>query len=692
MKNNIKIKNILILCLLVFLSLPITGQTDLQEDVVTENIKGKGRVVDRSAIKLRWAPASPKAWLQGRNYGYLVERHTVMINNKWQDNPKKTVLNPNIKVTPLAGWKEHALKSDYAAVIAQAFYGEDFELNTTANDIGSIINRSSELEQRFTTSVFMAEYDYQAAELAGWAYTDNTTKENEKYLYRIILNRPQKQPGDTAAVFIGFSDKEDLLPPMELRAKWGDKSVMLTWNYELRSREYHSYHVERRSGGMDGKFERITELPFTILNADMREAFYIDSLQNNETQYSYRIIGLTSFGEESPASNVVSGQGEKQPSCIPQIYAGEFISETQAEIFWDFECDESESIDRLQLIRSHKIDGEYSSFVENIDKQIKTLKFEIEEPATYLKLQAIYKNNTRTESYPFRLQQIDSIPPAIPAGLEIVIDSLGVAHLSWQANTETDFQGYRILRSFAGGNEKSVITPQFVKNNFYTDTLSLNLKNEKVYYSLTALDIRYNESAPCPEVAAMKPNTGSLFNPRFTSHKVEGGEVIIQWLTDPLATGLIYMLERQAEDSVYPAVLYTGDYTISSFSDRPETTGNYEYRILVKDTVTEKITASVPLALFVSVNEEKKVSRFSAYVNEKDNYIELSWKKHPKAVLYRIYKQEGNNPMALWREIGSETNRMVDQRISVDTKYTYTILFTTQADGLSKASSVYIDY
>jgi len=692
MKNHI-IKYSIFFLFLSLTHLSVSGQeTDPIQEGPHENIKAKGRITDKSTIKLRWAPVSPKAWLDGRNHGYSVERYTVMANNKWQADPVKIILNPDLKVAPLPGWEEHALGSDYAAVIAQAFYGEDFELSTRTNDVGSIINRSSELEQRFATSVFMAEYDYRAAELAGWAFTDNTIKENEKYLYRVILNRPVRQEGDTAAVFIGFADREDLPAPMELRAKWGDKSVMLTWNYELRSREYHSYHVERKTGA-NGKFERITDLPVTLLNVDMQDALYIDTLQNNEIEYAYRIIGLTSFDEESPASDVVSGHGEKQASCIPQIYAGEFTSENSAEIYWEFKCDEIELVDKLQLVKSEKIDGEYTLHTDLVDKQNKQLQIQIEEPVAYLKLLAVNKNNTHTESYPFRLQKTDSIPPAVPSGLEVTIDSLGVAHLEWKANEESDLQGYRILRSFADKNEKSVLTPRFIKESHYTDTLSLNLMNEKVYYSLTALDIRYNESVACEEVVAVKPNNRTLFTPFFSKHEVTEGKIELEWTVDPSDNSLIYTLERKAENAVHAKTLYTVGNSVNHYTDEPDATGTYEYRIWVKDKQGKISVTPVALELYIRTGgNNNKVSGFNAYVNGKDGYIELSWKKHPAALLYRIYKAEGDRPAALWKEAGPEDNRIVDERVSPDTKYTYTILFTTQADGLSKISSVTANY
>ncbi|MDR0768520.1 MAG: hypothetical protein LBE71_01230, partial [Dysgonamonadaceae bacterium] len=500
-------KLMIYLFLLQFVQSNITLSVQGYNAIATpiENIRARGFVANKNEIKLRWSPANTRAWSDGIKYGYTIKRYTVMVDNRWQEKPDETLLTDNIKPQPLAGWEEYANKSDYAAVMAQAFYGEDFELSASGNsDIGSIINQANELEQRFSTSVFMAEYDYKAAVLAGWAWTDNTIKENERYLYRIYLNRPEALQGDTAAVYIGAEDKKELPKPIGINALFGDKATILSWNYTLLSDTYHSYHIERKSDKEPYKI--ITDLPITALNDEIQEAFYTDSLPYNDVLYTYRIIGLTSFDQSGPYSEEVSGKGEKALGCIPYIYSGDFIDKDRAKIYWEFECEDSSIVDKFSLSVSEDIDGEYQSLVDNILSDKRELDFPLTETHAYIKLSAEAKDGRKTESFPFSLRQIDSIPPAVPIGLKVEIDSLGVAHLIWNENQEPDLLGYRVLRSFTENEEKSSITPKFITLNHYIDSLSLDLGNSFVYYSLTAIDERYNESIPCETVKVAKPN------------------------------------------------------------------------------------------------------------------------------------------------------------------------------------------
>jgi hypothetical protein len=681
-----KLKLSLLICFCI--ALPAMAQ----QNQTPQNIQSKGIVTKDNTIKLRWSPANPKAWVDGRKYGYVVEKYTMSINGVWQQMPQKQKIDKSFKPAPLNDWKQKVENSDYAAVVAQSFYGESFELSSSSKGVGDIINQATELEQRYSTSVFMAEYDYQTAELAGWAWTDLSAKPNERYLYRIYLNRPDKLQGDTTAIYIGIEDKKELPKPIGFNAVWGDKSVLLSWNYALLSNIYHSYHIERKSS-QESKYKRITNLPVTPLNADMNELFYADSLENNELDYSFRIVGMTSFDEESPVSDTISGHGIKKVSCVPYISSAYFTEKDQAHTNWEFECNDIDWVRKFQLKKSTLPDEGYDILIDSISLDKREIDLNLYNETNYIKLCAINKDGTQSESFPFLLRQVDSIPPAVPKGLTVEIDTLGIAHLNWEANTEPDLRGYRILRAFTQESEKSSITPQLIKDNYYTDTLSLRLGNAKVYYALTAVDIRYNESAPCEDVAALKPNNSTPSEPVFTGYEISDDKVTLSWITDPKAESITYELVRIGVTSPKNDQFVTlGNYEVTSYTDIVPESGTYKY-IVVAVSPDGKKSSSQLLEFDVTVsNAQNEVSGFVSYVDRKNNYIELSWRKHEKAQTYRLYKAEENGKTSLWKELDASKNRLVDEQVSPGTNYSYTILFLNSDGRASKSKTIIVEY
>lgn len=661
-----------------------------EQEISTDLIKAKGQVVNENTIKLRWAPANARIWLEGKKYGYRLEKYTLLIDSIYQEHPIKTVITESLKPAPLNDWEEQALKSDYTAVIAQAFYGDEFELTSSSSDAGSIINQANELQQRFTTSVFMAEYDYKGAELAGWAYTDNDTKKNEQYLYRIILNRPKAQKGDTTAVFIGYVDKRELSKPIGLNAVWGDQSVMLSWNYELLSPTYHSYHIERISSKQQ-MFERITDLPVTALSEDMKSIFYTDSLENNDIEYSYRIIGITSFDEEGLPSDTIKGKGKKTINCIPNISNGYFVAEDKAHIFWETDCENMRQVEKFIIKRSISPEGEYETIKDNIAVDIKDIDFNLKDDTNYIRLVAVNKDSSEVSSLSYALHKIDSIPPKTPTGLRVDIDSIGVAFLRWDPNDEVDLRGYRILRSFTEDGEKSSITTDFSTDTYLFDTLSMNLGNEKVYYSITALDIRYNESDPSPTVIAIKPNNTSLDLPRIIDYKLlDDGKILLSWYTNSLTHGITYSLIRFSDKE---EIVYEGDENTNTFTDQVPSSGEYTYWVVAKSDNGKQAISPQKVVIFINkVSENESVSNFNAYLNDREGYIELSWKKSPQAASYKIYKKEEGRPITLWKELQYSLDRVVDEAISPNTTYSYTIVFITDSGTMSQAKTIKVNY
>jgi hypothetical protein len=112
-----------------------------------------------------------------------------------------------------------------------------------------------------------------------------------------------------------------------------------------------------------------------------------------------------------------------------------------------------------------------------------------------------------SDSDPLILKPADTFPPSTPQSVvaaavenpETTPPSLEV-DVSWSINAEQDLAGYRVYRSEREGEKGSLVTQDLLLSPAYRDTSVTS--GHKYWYSVTAVDLSGNESAPAPQVAA----------------------------------------------------------------------------------------------------------------------------------------------------------------------------------------------
>jgi hypothetical protein len=99
----------------------------------------------------------------------------------------------------------------------------------------------------------------------------------------------------------------------------------------------------------------------------------------------------------------------------------------------------------------------------------------------------------------------DVFPPAVPTGLQAVFSGVGqkpFVDLVWSPDTEADLAGYNIFRRQEGGQSVK-LNSEPVKTSAYRDT---NVEaGQRYFYSVSAVDIRNNESARSDEASEQVP-------------------------------------------------------------------------------------------------------------------------------------------------------------------------------------------
>lgn len=657
--------------------------------------------VQKDAVLLRWAVSTPLAWKQTNRSGFRLERYTVVRDGKLLESPEKTLLSEEvIKAKPLDYWVPLLEKNDNAGIIAQALYGDEFELTGgDAQGLARIVNLAQELEQRFTFSLYAADQDFEMACMAGWGWRDVTAKKGERYLYRVVVGCPENStritPGST---YISLDEYRPLPRPIGLEGVWNDRSVLLNWSYGILAGYYNSYYIEKSA---DGKiFRRLAGPPVSNLNnrdSKLSERIvYVDSLADNTQTYYYRVRGITTFGEIGPPSDTVSGKGVRTLDYVPVVRKAVIDGQGKLDIEWDFAVEGNELIEGFELRRSDKANGTYRAVMKEISPGLRRLKYADVGASNYFTIAAIPFEGKERVSYPVLVQPLDTIPPARPQGLNGRIDSLGKVTLYWNRNTESDLLGYKVYRANLKDEEPYPLMDIAWPDSCYTDSVQISSLNSEVFYYVVALDKRYNHSPLSGRLDLTKPDIIPPLSPLINDYRVTPRGIEIHWIPSPdedVAQHLLFRCEK-GKDSISLLIGRFPDNTVVQYVDTVFDAGRrYEYSIYAEDKsgLRSEPTPSVVVNAPKVRTGGQVIDRFDAVVDKTNLLIKLEWSGNLKSVKsYELYRKEGDMSMTMWKVLPGWQTEVMDENISVGVKYEYMIRAMFEEGGNSQVKTIVI--
>ncbi|REC39754.1 fibronectin type III domain-containing protein [Chryseobacterium sp. 5_R23647] len=659
-------------------------------------------------ITLRWAVDEPLAWQKANKTGFQLKRYVLMRDGKLLEKPEEKDLRVFLPAKEQE-WMKIVEKNDNAAIVAQSLFGDTFEveIGEKQGKLEGVINKSQETDQRFAYALMAADLDFDVAKLAGWAYTDKDVKANERYLYTVTINQNTQsgtmimvEKGDAVA---SVSANVELPKPLDFIGIFKDKTVTLSWEYLQLRDTYTSYYVEKSENG--GAFKSLSDLPVMNMNdADGRQAqgmTYVDSLAQNNSKFSYRIRGKTIFGDYGPYSDAVSGEGKKSLEITPRISNFKIAEDKQITINWEFPKEAEKDIASFELLHSETdLENTYKVVKNKIPVIDRTLVTKSLAPSNYYKIQAIGKNKDKRESFSVLAQPNDATPPEIPIEFKGKIDSLGVVHLQWKANTEKDLEGYHIFRGIQKGDEMVRVTPQAITKNTYKDNVVLENLNSKVYYYVTATDVRKNQSKPSIILELEKPDKVKPQSPVFTEYKLEeDGKITLNWLrsySEDVALHQLYRQDKDGTDKSWKMIYETKDIQPNlTYTDKNvEADKRYVYYLLAIDKNKLKSDKSPEITLRSNSFEAQSVlTNLSGSVNRNKKQIELIWKIESKEVgEILVYRQKGTEKPSMWGTLTGSQNFLEDQSVQTGNNYTYFLKPMLKNNQVTKTEKITIEY
>ncbi len=694
-------KKITIVLVLVWMFCIHTIVAQKASEAPIPSIQVIARVNDANQVLLRWAATTSSAWIKGNKFGYMIERFTVKRDGVHLNQPeKKQLTSVPILPTPVAEWEAVIQENDQAAIMAQALYGENFEITQMQGGLAQIVNKAKEIEQRFSFALFAADMDFEVAKMAGLGFVDTDVKQNETYFYLVKSAVPETVAVITPAKILVTPSKKEALPkPIDLIAVGDDKSVLLTWEYAMFKKVFTSYFVERSEDGTH--FTRLGDTPLVNLNdtpeRPANRMFYIDTIPQNNKTYHYRVIGISPFGAESPASDTVTAKGVKKLEAVPHISGHTFDQTGAVMLTWDFDKKAEQEISGFELNWAAQEKGPYTTVTTDIPATERTTRYLNPAPSNYFRIKAIGKHRQHTTSLTAFVQTIDSIPPAAPTAVRGVVDTLGVVQLEWAANAEKDLLGYRIFRGNLAKEEVAQLTVSPIAATTYTDTVQLRSLNSKVYYQVVAVDQRFNMSEYSEKLALQKPDVVPPSSPVFSAYTVTTDGVSLAWINSTSEDVQSHQLYRQSTQEAAKGwqLLFRTTDTISRFTDTKAATGSaYRYAIFAEDVTGLRSAPSTPLTIRVQRNDKIKVVKgFKGFADRVGKKIDLSWKllgaEVAEILLYK-YKEDGTP--VLWKQLPASIRKISDSKVHPNTTYVYQLKAIAKNGQFTEIEKITITY
>lgn len=634
--------------------------------------------VHSDKVLLRWITSDAKTWESLNKHGVRLERLTIARNGQALPKPEVQILGAELKPRETDELKAIATQYPMGLVMAQAVFGEDFEVGLGDNPMTKAIALDEQREQRYLFSAYAADLCYPVAKVMGWGWEDTSVKQGERYLYKVVsLSTDKKLPIKEGLSFVIMGQNTQLVKPQALSARFGDASAQLSWDYNGLVHLYNSYIVERSEDGSN--FSPITPEPITRLSDGEKSPHapitYADSIANLKTYY-YRVTGITPFGTKSAYSLVVSGMGYPSLKAIPMISSASFNEKGGIQMSWTFSREEEELLESFSILHSTN-DKKYVPFKQGIAPSARS--YTIDSPKAkyvYYKIEAKPKRGASTESLPILLQPIDSIPPSKPRGLKAQVDSLGKVQLSWTANKEADILGYRLYRGESKGEELIPITDIAIQDTLYQDSVHLHSLNSKVYYALTALDHRYNQSEQSETVEALKPNVLAPVAPSITGIERDKEHTILHWEAseDPYLAGFIIFRKEHGSNTLRQ-VDKIEDKTQRTYRIKDEPGKSYIYQMQAYSTKGLLSAMSEGRTRTAHISEKPLVDSHLSLSVLPEGAIAIRWTTQATALIsLALYKTDEQGRLYLYRDSLPAEGEVVDSQTLQGKSNTYALV------------------
>ena len=641
------------------------------------------------SVSLRWAPASEELFHRSVKSGYLVQRRNSG-ESEWKS------ISP--KLFPLAQNRFEVLEAidpDMSVLKEILYPSADRNTSDSPEDenvrISSVPGQPSFADGLlYVMALYACDISKNAANAAALLYVDKNVDKNAKYEYRVVFADEEfNKKSSVSSVSVNMPVITVLPLITDFQGFPEVEYAQFEWTTNNHLGYYSAYNIERSE---DGKtFTPLRDRPF--IQAYTEEslanlAIFRDSFPAEEGTFYYRLKGYSPFGFYGPYSNIVQIEPKFVFESLEISVDTVIVGRRSEEIQWSFDKNFEKRIKGFKISRTpnfKKFTYENETLIEPSKRKFKLNN--VYDESQYFAVIAIgvedkpEKRQEKQSSYYFSFRA-DTIPPAIPTGLKVTIDSVGVVTIMWNANEEPDIQGYQLYVSNSGRDDDFFsITDTIYPYNTFVDTLPLNTLTNTIYYRVNAIDLGYNRSQWSEPVRAIKPDTIPPASINFYFLKQPDDKVVVEWENSP-SEDLDYMeLYRQIDDTGRIVLVNRIDLTKkkipTKFEDDYKFSGvKVRYFMKIYD-LAGNVTKAMTNALTTKGERPGCIANLKiTKVNlEDEKSIRLSWDITSNTVInrYVIYRKKDDGPMLDLASVRPNHLYYVDERITIGSSYKYIV-------------------
>jgi fibronectin type 3 domain-containing protein len=605
---------------------------------------------------LRWGFSSPEAWYSALKLGVQVEQVEIKKSGSVTKEIKRVMPMEEAPLEQLAS--EELEAQDMLVVVLQNIH-RDWD-NSLYDGPENILEKADNFRNRWSLVHFAADKNSKAADAAGLRLEVPISDRTKKYAYRVKVGG--KYRSTSSSVLFPARKVSPLIFDIEVK----ESSLVLKWDRATHDHLYSGYFIERSTDGVN--FLRLNDLPYVQMiekefQGTINKYTYQDAVETGK-QYSYRLVGLDPFGDESIPSPVVKVDAiDKTPPMKPQMM--HVRNKEHLTIGFEWTQENPEEVKEYYLEHMHG-DGT-NTIIKFADGTARTKTLKVNRKGIHsFRLIAVDESGNTAYSDMYNGNAVDVYPPSAPVGLKAECDTNGVVTIVWDEAIEDDVIGYYLFSADSNDRTFKSLNGRSHSSRIFLDTLSTKLLNEKKEYKVVAIDSDGKRSKFSEPVTAILPDLIPPSPAMISDYKVMRGYIQLSLRPSTSRDVVMHKLQRKTSQSEWTTILEKLDTGLMFRDSTVISNTKYKYRFYAIDD------AGLESKIVKEINLRSKRSFENVEVEfiPTENTITMTWSANEDVDKIVWYKKNSEGKYTISRSKASDMS-YVDKEVVLGNTYSY---------------------